>query len=198
MARFSAVRRTMLALPLAFLAACSGDGPTAPEANLTAEELADVYSALSVLNELSFGGFLRAGGEPSAVMAALTESINETSPCPQGGSTRIAGSISINETTFASTTDIRQYYTDCGVTSESARLWVFNGDPNIRTRMSSTYNAQTDQLSLTGSLTGAFKFRSNGDSGRCSINLSITLGSTSVTIAGTICGQPYNETVPFV
>lgn len=194
-----AVRQTFLILPVAALLACGGgDGPTEPEANLTPTEIADVFEALSVVNELSMGGFLRDGGDPAVMMAALTESINGTAPCPQGGTTRVAGSITINEATFASSSDLRQYYTSCAVTSSSARTWVFNGDPNIRTRMTTSINLETEQFSLTGTITGAFKFTSEGDAGRCSMNLTISLGSTSITIAGTVCGQPYSETVPLV
>lgn len=190
--------RALRALPVAAVLACSGDGATAPEANLTEAEIADAYSALSVLNELSFGGMLLRSSDPAIVSAALTETISESMPCPQGGTTSVSGSFTINETTYAMSADLRQRYSNCGVYSESERLWIFNGDPNIRTRMSSTFNQTAETFTFTATITGAFRFTSGDLSGRCSINLAMTFGETSITVSGTICGQSYNETVPFV
>ena len=205
----SLTSRTALRFALApaalFAAACSGDGATGPQANLTPAEAAEVVEALSLVSGLGFGFPAAArqaltADSPEQVadlIASVTESIDESVPCPVSGTTRINGSITINETTGASSADFRQTYTNCGVTAESGRLWTFQGDPNIRLRFSTTVNPATEQFTLTGSQVGAFTFSSAGNSGRCTVNLQMALTEVGITISGSVCGTAVSETISF-
>lgn len=193
------MKRFVAILSLA-LAACSSDSATGPEeANLTQTEIADVYEAINAVGGFSlnfFGGITLRDG--AALMdAALTETLDETESCPEGGTTRVRGSVTVNETTGSGSLDMRQSYTNCAVEASSGRVWTLNGDPDIRTRLTVGVSASTQQLSITGTQTGAFRFSSNGTTGRCTIDLRATLTETSYSITGRVCGQNYSESGSF-
>jgi hypothetical protein len=187
----------LLAFPLVAVISCGGDSPFGPEADLTAEEVEDVFTAIYEANEILLGGFAMAGAREAALMADLTESISESAPCPEGGTTSISGSVTSTET--GGSVDVRQDYADCAVYSESLRLWVFNGRPNVRTKMTMNYNEISEVFTLNGTITGGFSFTSGDDAGNCSVNLTITLTETidsfTGSISGTVCGQPVSESL---
>jgi hypothetical protein len=204
-----AARRLLLSCAAIGLAACGGDGATAPEADLTPAEAADVLEALTTVSSLSNVGLealttvsslsnvgpvalrsvdlktLRSlGSQP-----ALTEQLDESIPCPEGGSTRARGAVTVNDATGAATIDVRQTYTDCAVRTESNRTWTINGDPDIRTIFSSTAS------SFTGSLRGAVVATSAGTSGRCTVDVTMSLTASAVIISGTVCGESVADSI---
>jgi hypothetical protein len=191
------MKRLALLLPVAVLiAACSSDATTEPEANLTTEEISQAFEALSNVGGLTLG-FLPIGLRDAALMASLTESIDETESCPRGGSTRYRGTVTVNESSGSGSLDIRQTYSNCASDSDNGRVWTFNGDPDVRTRITAGVSASTQQLSITGTQQGAFRFSSDGNSGRCSVDLRLTFTETTYSVTGKICGRPYSESGRF-
>lgn len=200
------LRFVLLAAAVGMLA-CSKDSATGPEANLTTEEVYDALEAISAIGfdvgAFSMAGLradegrleaLRLGNGPTA---AYTESIDESVACPNGGTTRMRGSLTVNENTGAGSIDLRQSFSNCGSTSTAGRLWVFNGDPDVRTQLASSINVQTEEFSVTGTQRGAFNFSSNGASGRCSIDLTISVSSTGYRMTGRVCGRSVTEIETF-
>lgn len=191
------LRRSLLPLCATMLAACGGDGATAPEAEFTPQEAAEVLEALTAVSSV-FDLALDAGdlrtasvknGGASESMPALTEPLDESVSCPNGGTTRIRGAVTVNESTGAASIDVRQTYASCAVTTESNRTWTLNGDPDIRTTLSAT------ATSVTGSQRGAVTVSSAGTSGRCAVNVTFNLTGTTFTVSGTVCGESVSETV---
>ncbi len=190
-----AARRLLLSCAAIGLAACGGDGATAPEADLTPAEAADVLEALTTVSSLSnFGPVALRSVDLKTLQSlgsqpALTEQLDESIPCPEGGSTRARGAVTVNDSTGDATIDVRQTYTDCAVRTESNRTWTINGDPDIRTIFSSTAS------SFTGSLRGAVVATSAGTSGRCTVNVTMSLTASAVIISGTVCGESVADSI---
>ncbi len=190
-----ATRRLLLSCAAIGLAACGGDGATAPEADLTPAEAADVLEALTTVSSLSNVGPVALRSVDLKTLRslesqpALTEQLDESIPCPEGGSTRARGAVTVNDATGAATIDVRQTYTDCAVRTESNRTWTINGDPDIRTIFSSTAS------SFTGSLRGAVVATSAGTSGRCTVDVTMSLTASAVIISGTVCGESVADSI---
>jgi hypothetical protein len=189
--------RSVLTLGTLLFAACSGDGSTGPEVDLTTEEAAEVLEALTAVSsvfDLTLGAdnlrtlSVKTAGSLGS-MPALTEQLDESVPCPNGGTTRVRGALTVNESTGAATIDVRQSYAGCAVTTESNRTWTLNGDPDIRTIVSAT------ETSFTASQRGAVIASSSGKSGRCAVDIAFSLTGSAVTVSGTVCGESVSETV---
>ncbi len=152
---------------------------------LTEEEAADAFDALSAIGFGFFGG----GGSSLASLksaedlANAIETIDETMPCPNGGTVTMEGEVEETETTFS--VDIRQDYDNCVSTSSSERVWTFNGDPNIRTLLNAT------ESSFSGSIKGGIEFSSEGTTGTCKIDIKITTNG----INGKVCGRSIDESL---
>lgn len=200
------LRLVLLAAAVGMLA-CSKDSATAPEATLTTEEVYDALEAISAIG-VDLGEFplARDASTASAMQllrigpgatAAYTESIDESAPCPNGGTTRLRGSVTVNENTGAGSIDLRQTFSNCGSTSTGGRLWVFSGDPDLRTLIASSFNPQTQEFSISGSQRGAFRFNSDGASGRCSVDITITVTETTVRQTGRVCGRDVSSLETF-
>ncbi len=189
------LRSAALAAPLAVVLGCGADGLTGPLNTLSPEDAVDAFDALTIVSDIGFGGgaALRADAGLRAVtdgvtLASFTIELNESEPCPLGGTTTLKGSITINDETYAGSADIRQDYSNCRVQSSTGRQWTFNGNPNVRTQV--TVN---EAGSGSGTMTGGFGYSSDGASGRCTISLAITFTETGGSVVGTACGQPINE-----
>jgi hypothetical protein len=179
------------------LAACGGDkkdstGPS-DTGNLSAAEVADAFDALSAIGLFDFG---LGGFQPEAFpvgLSAQSQSIDETEPCPNGGNMRIRGNVNYNQTTGAVSVDMRQAYNNCQSASSSGRVWTFNGNPDLRIQMNATANQATGQFSITGGITGGFRYSSNGSTGSCAANVNISGNLNGGTVSGTMCGVNVNE-----
>lgn len=188
------LRHALWALPVVVTFACS-DGPTAPAIVLSDAEITDAFGALMTVGGLGMDTELREAVEPSMGSASITQSLSETTPCPAGGSVRISGSVSSNTSGTSTTIDLRQRHLVCAVEGASGRLWVFNGDPNIRMKVTLHIDELSEDFTMTGSFTGAVLIESEGNSGRCAFNLTMSLGISDVSVSGTVCGREFNESV---
>lgn len=181
------------------LSACGGDGATAPDAALTPEQAAEALEALEAMSLVRPIGI---GGGLSALMAsempAATVGVNDSLPCPAGGTTSVRGTSTVNEATGDASVDIRQDYNRCAVTVASNRTWTFDGDPDIRFRFTYDVDTSTGTASVSGTQVGAVRFNSGAQSGRCSINLTMSLTTTTYSISGRVCGQPVSDTISIV
>jgi hypothetical protein len=180
------------------LTACRDDttDSTGPNdtGSLSAAEVADAFNALAAIGLFDFG----LGGFQPAVLpvglSAQSQSIDETEACPNGGNVRIRGNATYNQTTGVASADIRQAYNNCRSASSTGRVWTFNGNPDLRIQMNATANQATGQVSLTGGITGGFRYSSNGSSGSCSANVTIVGTANGSTVSGTMCGVNINDT----
>jgi len=183
------------------LAACGSDSPTSTGDTLSAEQTEVMMEALVEAGGLGVG-FLGAGfGVPPVEgVSAFTLSIDETEPCPQGGSIRLTGDFTINEQTEAFTWQFTQQHNQCQATSpRDGSLWTFNGAPSLITNFTASFSDTS--YAMQGTQTGGIGFSSGGGSGTCQINLSYNFQGTSVgesfsftgTISGTACGHSISE-----
>jgi hypothetical protein len=168
-------RRASLALA-AFTLAC-GDS-TGPRTTLTDEQAADMLEAMSSVASI--------GALPGTSMAVINAS--QTVDCPNGGSTSLSSSVNENQAAGTATIQVIQGFSGCRATSRKGRIWTFDGDPNVVTNISVSYNQTTGAFSLTGSQVGGVRFASDLGSGSCRIDLSFTLSGDASSIAGTLSG----------
>ena len=168
-----------------FSAACGGDGPTTPPIELTEDQAADMMEAFSLIAAYGLGG--------GTGQIIINRSIDASGPCPNGGTYSVDGTESTNTETGTVTGSIVQDFTACKATSDAGRLWTFDGDPNVTTTFSFTYNQTTETATYTLTQTGAFKAASDLGNGRCAINLTMTLNfgvdSFTGSADGSICGH---------
>jgi hypothetical protein len=175
--------------------ACSGESATGPETSLTKVEVEDAMDALNAVGGLALN-FLPsvrvAGGS-----AAATENVNQSFACPEGGTTRLVGTVQTNEATESASADLRQQYTNCAVESSSGRVWTFNGDPDVRTTLNLGVILSSQTVGITGTQKGAFRFVSGQASGRCTIDIRVTVTETTYRVSGKVCGESVSATSSF-
>jgi hypothetical protein len=196
MPQWSSFRSALVALPVAALMGCGGDGPTGPVNQLSPLLAADAFDALSGVSSFSgfagTGPFLRSDEGIAFPMPALSFPVSETEPCPVSGTVRVSGSMNINQTTGAFSADIRETYQNCVSTSSSGRQWTFNGSPNVRSVFTFSGDFE-DNFSGTGTLSGGFRYSSEGETGRCTIAVTMSFSPVSISVTGQVCGQPVSE-----
>lgn len=188
------LRRALVAAMAFTVAACGKDNPLGPEADLTQAQVEEMMDAMSAI------GFSPVGFDVQtpANVQMIVSSLNESAPCPNGGTVSTSGSMNINEQTGNFTAQFTNNYDNCKATSSAGRVWTFNGDPNISQTMTFTSNQTTGAMSMTGSQSGGLSFSSNGASGRCniSINYSVSIsgsGTETGNMTGTVCGKTVNQ-----
>jgi len=198
MSQWSAFRSAVVALPVAALMGCGGDGPTGPVNQLSPALTADAFSALLAISAFSdfadTGPFLQSEEGVAFPMPALSFPVSETEPCPVSGTVRISGSANINQTTGALSADIRETYQNCVSTSSSGRQWTFNGSPNVRSVFAFSGESEMS-FTGTGTLSGGFRYASEGETGRCTIAVTMSFSAVSISVTGSVCGQPVNEQI---
>ena len=192
-------RRAFVAALAFTVAACGGDNPLAPDADLTTAQIDEMMDAMSAVGAFSSPFGFSVQSLNSNVAMAVTP-INESADCPNGGSVSTAGNININETTGNFTAQLTNNYSNCKATSSAGRVWTFNGDPNITQTMTFTSNQTTGAFQMSGSQTGGLKFASSEASGRCSISLNYTVsvndqGVETGSVTGTVCGESVSHTL---
>lgn len=196
--KFTNFRRAFVAAMAFTVVACGGDNPLAPEANLTTAQVEEMMDAMSAI-----GGFSPLGlsiQSANGNVAMVVTPINESGPCPNGGTVSTTGNMNINETTGNFTAQLTNNYNNCKATSSANRVWTFNGDPSITQTMNFTSNQTTGAFSMTGTQTGGLSFSSDGASGHCSVNLNYTIamtanGTETGSMTGTVCGKPVNQSI---
>lgn len=175
----------VLSLLALLTTACGGgDNGTGPidSPTLSAAEAQDAFDAL-LESVLVFSFSLSA---PSGT------TIDDTRSCPNGGSLRTVGTAGNEASAARFTGDVRQTHRACGAPSGTGRVWTFEGDPDVRLQV--TFNTNTGASTVV--LTGRVRYSSNGATGSCAVNVTLT-GAPSgvVTGTGTMCAQPVSVTL---
>lgn len=171
-------------MALAALTLACGDA-TGPSTNLSEEQVGDMLDAMSAV--ASFGSV--PGIAPAVV------NVSQTIDCPNGGSASVGGTINTNDAAGTATVQFTQGFSGCRATSKKGRLWTFDGDPNIITIVSVSYNEVTGAFSITGSQVGGIRFASDLGSGSCPINLAFTFSGNASSISGTLSGSACGRTI---
>lgn len=185
------VRNVAIASLALTFTAC-GDS-TAPNLELTEDQVADMMDALSAAGLAGFGT------TPEASLAVV--SYDGTVDCPNGGTASINATINENDAGTSVTLTFTQGFSNCKATSSQGRLWTFNGNPNIVTNFSGTFNEETGDFTLNGSQTGGITASSDLGSGACAWNVEYTMsgndntGAFSGNVSGTICGRNISQSV---
>jgi hypothetical protein len=115
--------------------------------------------------------------------------VSYTGPCPSGGTISVSG-------------DFDMTLNDSGDGSDSSTLTVtpsncvvsnltINGDPNVT--LATTINLANNALSypVTMSENGGISYGPH-PAARCTVNVSLTLGATSCSVSGEVCGHAVN------
>jgi hypothetical protein len=198
--------RCLVLLLGAALAGCGGDSPADPSPSLPAlERLSIARQVVSIaLGGLAPGAVATRSSEPvplgsltceqvcSGATCQVTCPVNEQLDCPGGGSATdvgtVVGTLDANLTGEAAF-EARQTYTNCRNESDV----TINGDPD--TRAAGTVRFVNGELAgeQTVAVSGAVRYQSSQESGRCEVSLQGTFtpeGSGSA--SGTACGEPVN------
>ena len=195
------VRRASVALMALTLACGDSTGP----ARLSEEQVVDMLDAMSSVaytGEIPGGASLsRASLWAAPQTANATVNVSQTVTCPNGGTATVNGTATDNPDAGTASAHIVQSFTGCAATSSEGRVWTFNGDPDITTDLSSSYNETTGAFSMTVTQVGGIRFASNLGNGNCPINLTLTMSgnetSFSLTMNGTACGHSIQQSFDY-
>jgi hypothetical protein len=183
-------RRNVTAVLLAgALAAGCSEGTTEPPATaepLSAAESVALFAAMRAIQGDTAATIL-GGSENSIVMA-----------CPLGG--QVTLTMSVVEESVADTARMTATSTaspsGCQLTSGGTHFTV-DGRPSVRERIVTTFVGFFEEFTLGGSVAGALDWQSEGRSGSCNIDLTLseapdspgTGSSVAGILAGTLCGH---------
>ena len=195
--------RTIVAMLAAALTLSACGDTTAPvkDIELTDAQVSDMMDALSAIGAFDTGIMRTSAYRAGTPTALLTSPVDETVNCPNGGSTRTQGSVTMNDAMTQISAAVTQSYSACKATSSSNTVWTFNGAPNIKVNFSMTFNEATGAYTMTGTEVGALDISSTAGSGRCNINVSMSFsgndntGAHSGSVTGSVCGHTVNETM---
>ena len=197
--------RKLLLIPLLFAtSACDGGSGPSGSAELTAAEAAELARAMfGMASGLASSGGLTGGSfnVASAEENTFTVPIQETVPCEPSGNVALSGTVTIGFDEIAMgmsmTADISAAPAACAHRMENGDIIRMTGDPDLDIHMSMASDAEgLTELQVTE--TGAFTWTRGGASGRCAVNIASALNAATqmVTVNGTFCGFPVNETFP--
>ena len=188
------------------LTAC-GDGNAPDPIQLTEAQAEDMLDALSAAGafetELSVASAARTANATALalVAAAITNTVDASAPCPDGGTAGIKGTATANDDFSVISANVTQTFSNCKSTSSAGTLWTFNGAPSIVSTMSMTTNQSTGAFTLAMTQRGALDVVGPDASGRCVIDLTLDAsgndiaGTGTITISGTVCGVTITQTV---
>jgi hypothetical protein len=194
------IRRASVAL--AALTLACGDS-TGPNANLSEEQVGDMLDAMSAVASFSEvpDVALSSALVASPRTANATMSFSQTVDCPNGGSANVSGTTTDDEATGQVTAQVTHSFNGCAATSSEGRVWTFNGNPNIVTNMSASFNETTGAFTMTTTQVGGVRFTSDVGSGVCQINLTFTMSgnetSLSGSLSGTACGHNIQQSFEY-
>ena len=193
-------------LSLMFFFASCGSSNNNSVSNAQAQAISQ--EVVSVVQSAMTGQFY--GGGPGGAHESLSKIIYETRPetssgcmptssgqtctfpisysgtCPSGGTISVSG-------------DFNLTLNSSGTGSDSSALTVtpancvvsnltINGDPNVRLATTIGYTNGIFDFPVTMNESGAISYGPH-PSGSCSLNVSLTLGQTSCSVSGTVCGH---------
>jgi hypothetical protein len=196
--------RKLLLIPLLLAAgACDGGSGPVGDAQLTAEEAAELNRAvLEIVSGLARNG-VPSGAFDSAPMDqnTFTAPIRQTVPCTPSGTVDIAGTVTVGfddiSLGMSMNADLSAAPAACAHRLENGDVIRISGDPDLDVHLSVAGDA--DQLTaLQVTETGAFTWARGGASGRCAVNIASSLNAATqmVTVSGTFCGFPVSDTFP--
>lgn len=185
--------------PLAFLGILtSGCGDsTGPEGDtLTDAELDVLMELIFVVGSLpstDSGPAAAAAGVPSAVPFNI--SVDETAPCPEGGTVRVQGTaqgdLDPDTGNGSIIENVTETFQSCRATSqESGISFTLDTDPSITAEVTAV--SSDTSLELDASMNGKIRWMTDGKSGACSVSLTASMTVSGETIqlssSGVVCG----------
>jgi hypothetical protein len=184
--------------------ACGGDddddttGPTGD--TLTSAEFSSMLDAMAQVGLFAFSPGVIGGPPVSAGITAQTQTIpvDETAPCPNGGTVRLAGNVAVgaaSQTSFTYDGNLTQTFTGCKAAGSDGSVFTFSGTPTYGIHMTFAQNSYDIDLSNGGTIGWALPSKN----GTCGLNTNIsatynTSGQYSGAITGSVCGQSVNDT----
>lgn len=179
---------TAVLLAAALAAGCS-EGTTEPPATaepLSAAESVALFEAMRAIHSDTAPTII--GGSENSVVIA----------CPMGGQVTLTGSVAEESVadTVRLTSDFTASPSGCQLSSGGTRFTV-DGRPGVRDRNVTTIVGFFEAFTLEGSVTGALDWQSDGRSGSCAIDLTLsgppdssgTGSSVAAVLAGRLCGH---------
>ncbi len=112
--------------------------------------------------------------------------ISYTGPCPAGGTISVSGDfdMTLNSSgTGSDSSTLTVTPTNCVVSN-----LTINGDPNVTLATTIGYTNDIFDYPLTMTESGGISYGPH-PSGSCTMNVTLTLGQTSCTVSGRVCGQ---------
>lgn len=179
---------TAVLLAAALAAGCS-EGTTEPPVTaepLSAAESVALFAAMRAIHNDTAAAII--GGSENSIVRA----------CPLGG--QVTLTMSVMEESVADsvrlTTDATASPSGCQLSSGGMRFTV-DGRPSVRERIVTTFVGFFEAVTLAGSVAGALDWQSDGRSGSCAIDLTLSgepdLSGTGPSVAGvlvgTLCGH---------
>ncbi len=176
-------------------AACSSDkGPTTPATTITMTdaEVTQLFTEVgSVFDSLSGIVLNRTANVPNGPLMSIVPgpnfsalgNISGSGPCPAGGTASVSGNAGGTAPTM--TFDVTATFSGCKTTN-------FTVGGSFRETGSINTSTFAGSVTVTGSLSVS---TTDGRSGSCGMNFTVTFTSMSATATGTICGRNASGTV---
>lgn len=201
----STVRYLAMATMLS-LAACGGDDSVTP-GNLTqeeAEELATAIFSQSFFDALTLNYAPPAQSPDGPALAQYTTTVETTAQCPMGGQVALDAVVDVdeNDETGAGTVDfsVALVHAACVVQGEMGTRFTLTGDPSLVFDFLMTSDGQ-ENLSFSGSITGAVAWATDGKEGSCSVGYEFSGETTQNGFGfqanGSVCGTQISESFSF-
>lgn len=182
------------------LSACKdSSGPAA--LSLTEAQAEDMMEALASVGAATSLSQRAAEYRQGPTVQLATITLDESQPCPGGGTNRTQGTVTSNDAGTQLSASLTQSYSACKATSPNGVLWTFNGAPNLKFDFSMSVNETTANYTMNGTQKGAIDAASSIGSGRCVIDLTFTASGNlqtstgTATVSGTMCGRTISMTV---
>jgi hypothetical protein len=203
------IRNATILLSAIALVAC-GDGKGPALITITEAQAEDMMDALANAGAfdpgagLSVASAARASNAAIVAPAIVSTTVEASGPCPNGGTAGINGSMTMNDNaapTITFTMSVAQSFNGCKSTSTEGNLWTFNGAPNITSTFSMSMNETTGIFSMSGTQKGALDVVGPDGSGRCVLDVTMSLqgndntGTLTGSLTGTVCGVSITTTI---
>jgi hypothetical protein len=141
----------------------------------------------------------------AAVPISIDTDVQFNASCPEGGTVGVAAALTGTVDPDLGTIDLSmtvvQTHAACRATEpDSGIQFTLNGSPSLSVSMDLVSSAQ-GTYSTTASFTGGVEWDTDGRSGTCTMNLSMTASgnpasqSGSGSVSGTVCGIQINHSV---
>jgi hypothetical protein len=178
-------RLAPVVMALALVASACGDDATGPQIELTQQETAELFAAITAIFA-DFAELSAVNPGLSLSLMGIADEINETRTCSQGGSATATGTVDETETTIDLDVDVD--FTDCG-----SQGFILGGALNFAGSGTADETSVELDLTIGGDLDVETE---DGRTGACALELDFaaaaTQGGLSFNASGTICGESFN------